>query len=361
MAQSVPQSLPRRDSLRPWRARRSAVLHSNHAVMRSLELFLPYPLPVDRDDHRALETLPGLRRILSRARPERLGPEGLDALLLQTFGVPRQRDWPVAPFTWLSDGGGTDTRFRLRADPVHLRAERDMVMLVDASHLELSSEVADALVDSLNAHFEQDGLRFAAAAPSRWYLSLPLPPDIATSPLSSAAGRNIDPLLPRGGDALTWHRWFNEIQMLFHSHPVNAAREAAGHPTINSVWFWGGGTLPDTVSGAFAGTWGEDPLLRGLAQAANLPWARAPADAGGWLSQASEGRHVMVLGAPPVAPAGTAQHLEHAWFAPLLQALKERRLSTLVLLARTDDDSLRYELAGGDLWKFWRRAPALAH
>ncbi len=329
--------------------------------MRSLELFLPCPLPVDRNDHRALETLPGLRRILSRARPKRVGQGGLDTLLLETFAVARQRDWPVAPFTWLADGGESDARFRLRADPVHLRAERDMVMLVDASHLELSGGAADRLVDTLNAHFEQDGLRFVAPAPSRWYVSLPLPPDIATSPLASAAGRNIDPMLPCGGDALSWHRWFNEIQMLLHSHPVNAAREAAGQPTINSVWFWGGGTLPDTQSGGFAGTWGEDPLLRGLAQAAKLPWTPAPPDAEHWLSQAGEGRHVMVLDAPPVAPVETAQHLEHAWFAPLLQALKERRLSTLVLLARTGEVSLCYELAGGDLWKFWRRAPALLH
>ena len=69
----------------------------------------------------------------------------------------------------------------------------------------------------------------------------------------------------------------------------------------------------------------------------------------------------MVLGAPPVDPVETAYHLERAWFMPLLQALKERRLSTLVLLAPTDDDTLRYELAGGDLWKFWRRAAALTH
>jgi len=327
--------------------------------MLSLELFLPCPLPIDGDDHRALETLPGLRRILSRARPKRFEQIGVDILLFEAFAVERQRDWPVAAFTWLADGGETDTRFRLRADPVHLRAERDIVMLVDASHLELSVEVAATLVASLNAHFEQDGLHFSAPAPSRWYVSLPAPPDIATSPLSSAAGRNIDALLPRGGDALTWHRWFNEIQMLFHSHPVNADREAAGHPAINSVWFWGGGTLPSSVSSGFAGAWGEDPLLHGLGQAAKLAWAPAPPDAEGWLSQASEGRHVMVLDAPRAVSVEAVHHLERAWFAPLLRAVKERRLSTLVLLARTGEDSLRYELTGSDLWKFWRRAPAL--
>ena len=36
----------------------------------------------------------------------------------------------------------------------------------------------------------------------------------------------------------------NEAQMILHTHPVNAEREARGMPAVNSVWLWGGGTLP---------------------------------------------------------------------------------------------------------------------
>ena len=61
-----------------------------------------------------------------------------------------------------------------------------------------------------------DGLRFFAPNPTRWYVAIDWLPEIATSPLRAAAGRNID-VLPKG-PTLTWHRWFNEIQMLFHSH-----------------------------------------------------------------------------------------------------------------------------------------------
>ena len=83
--------------------------------------------------------------------------------------------------------------------------------------------------------------------------------------------------------------------MLFHSHPVNDAREAAGEPTVNSVWFWGGGVLPDALDPVFAGVWGDDPLARGLARASGVAWASLPESAEHWLAQASEGEHVLVL------------------------------------------------------------------
>ena len=69
--------------------------------MRSLLLFLPRFLRADALD----AGVPALRRLLARARETRLVRQDLEAALLQSFGVQRQRDWPVAPFTWLADGG----------------------------------------------------------------------------------------------------------------------------------------------------------------------------------------------------------------------------------------------------------------
>jgi hypothetical protein len=329
--------------------------------MRSLRLFLFSPLPVAAGERGTLAGLPGLARILSRARAACSADRDLESVLLDLFGVQRQRDWPVAPFSWLGDGGETGARYWLRADPVHLRAERDAVLLVDARHFPLDAESASALIDALNAHFESDGLRFFAPSPSRWYIAVDRTPEIATSPLRAAAGRNIDPLLPKGADALTWHRRFNEIQMLFHSHAVNEAREAAGQLTVNSVWFWGGGVLPDAVPGVFAGVWGDDPLARGLALASGASWAPLPKRAEQWLTQASQGEHVLVLDPIPADRGNSLADLEQKWFAPMLGALRERQLSTLTLLVGSDAGTLRFDLSAGDLWKFWRRAPVLAH
>jgi hypothetical protein len=334
-------------------------LDSKHPVMRSLLLFLPRTLRVDADDAVPLDARPAWRRLLSRARATRFARQDLEAALLQSFGVQRQRDWPVAPFTWLADGGSGDQRFWLRADPVHLRAERDALVLVDASRLKLEGAAADSLVDSLNAHFDADELRFHAPAPARWYVSLPQAPDIATCPLPDVVGRSVDPLLPHGKDALTWHRRSNEVQMLLHEHPTNQAREAAGESSINSVWFWGGGTLPKIVHRAFACVWGDDPLARGLALAARLPSAPAPDHARQWLEQATDGEHLLVFDALSAEGAEALRALEESWFAPLLQALKVGQLTRLSLMITSGEDWLRLDVASGDLWKFWRRAPAL--
>jgi len=35
-----------------------------------------------------------------------------------------------------------------------------------------------------------------------------------------------------------WHALMNEIQMLWHDHPVNRAREADGLPVVNAAWPW---------------------------------------------------------------------------------------------------------------------------
>jgi hypothetical protein len=329
--------------------------------MRSLRLFLLSPLPLAADDRGALAGLPGFARILSRARAASMADSDLESALLDSFGVQRQRDWPVAPFSWLGDGGEAGSRYWLRADPVHLRAERDAVLLVDARHFPLEAESAAALIEALNAHFEADGLRFFAPNPTRWYIAVDRVPEIATASLRAATGRNIDPLLPKGADALAWHRWFNEVQMLFHSHPVNEAREAAGEPTVNSVWFWGGGVLPDALDPVFAGVWGDDPLARGLARASGVAWASLPESAEHWLAQASEGEHVLVLNPAPRDRGNPLEYAEQKWFTPLLRALRGRQLSMLSMLIGSGDSVLRFDLGAGDLWKFWRRTPALAH
>jgi hypothetical protein len=325
--------------------------------MRSLQLFLPYPLPFAVHEREALAGLPALTKILSRGHASGLGARPWEAALLESFGVARQRDWPLAPLSWLGEGGEAVEGYWLYADPVHLRAERDALVLLDAHHFAIEPEPARVLVDTLNAHFAPDGLRFFAGNPTRWYVRVDRVPDIATSPLRSATGRSIDALLPHGSEALAWHRRVNEIQMLLHAHAVNDMRESTGQPTVNSVWFWGGGVLPAAAGGCLSSVWGDDPLARGLARAARLPCAALPEGADHWLAQAAAGEHVMLLDLPAAQPREALLAAEQLWFAPLLRALKRRELSALTLVAEDGGTAARFETGAGDVWKFWRRMP----
>jgi len=328
--------------------------------MRSLQLFLPYPVPFAAHKREALSGLPALSKILARGRATALGVRPWETALLEAFGVARQRDWPLAPLSWLGEGGEGAEGYWLHADPVHLRAERDALLLLDARHFALEADPARALVDALNTHFTPGGVRFFAPAPTRWYVRVDRVPNISTWPLRAAAGRSIDALLPYGSEALAWHRMVNELQMLLHAHAVNEMRESAGLPAINSVWFWGGGVLPAVASGRFIGVWGDDPLARGLAHAARLPCAPLPDGADQWLAQSEAGKHVILLALPEVQSREALLAAEQLWFAPLVRALKRRQLSALTLVAEDGGTAARFELRAADLWKFWRRTPLQA-
>ena len=172
-----------------------------------------------------------------------------------------QRDWPVAPYSLLADGGEPERHFWLRADPVHLRLVRDQLVLADSTVFEISRGEAEALVETLNRHFAGE-LLFYPMHPERWYarpahwpanLQAHLLPGIAgridfeTTPLAAARGSGITAHLPTGPAAARFQVLMNEAQMLLHEHPVNLEREARGALPVNSVWFWGGGTIEHRV------------------------------------------------------------------------------------------------------------------
>ena len=181
--------------------------------------------------------LPPLWEKLKDDREDRLlPPEERLARQLQL-----QTPLPVAHFTAALDGLDHGHNW-LRADPVHLQVNMDQLLLVPGSALQISAEDADALTTALNRHFAEDGLQFVAPHPNRWYVRLTHTAAVTHTPLDQVAGQNINDFLPQGADAMRWHQWLNEIQMLLYTHPANDAREQQGLPLIHSVWFWGEGT-----------------------------------------------------------------------------------------------------------------------
>lgn len=322
--------------------------------MSSVDLFIPDLLPAGTAPTAALPRPGALQRLLARARVTRQVADDYTAMLCGAFGVARQRDWPVAPLTLLADGLQPQALYWLRADPVHLRADRADLVLVDSDRVGIAHGDARKLVAALDEYFATEGLRFCAPASQRWYVSVAGSAEIETVPLAAATGKSIRALLPRGAQGRVWHRRFNEAQMLMHAHPVNVEREARGEPAINSVWFWGGGVLPARASPPTGCAWGDDPLARGLARWAGLDVLPLPDDAIPVLAR--PGPHWVMLGPPAGVDAAAAlQELERAWFAPLLAALSQRTLRAVRLHTLHAGQALRFELAPADLWKLWRR------
>jgi hypothetical protein len=317
--------------------------------------------------------LPALTRLLARASAEKHPPVSPEAWLCQAFEVERQQDWPVAPLTLLLDGAEPGESYWLRADPVHLSVARDRIALVESALFDLTHDEAQSLVAALNAHFADRGITFHALAPKRWYAQLAAAPRITTRNVSEAAGKDVQRNLPTGPDALAWHTLFNEAQMLLHAHPVNVAREAVGDPVVNSVWLWGGGAHTSVTGRHFSAVWSDDALAVALAAAAEIEAAALPADAATWRAQSTrvgDGRQSHLLVMAELASAFHYQDadawrsrlaaLEAHWFAPLLAALRERSLERLAIVAPCASACWRFEIAPGDLMRFWRRGQPLS-
>lgn len=337
-----------------------------HCQLLVSDLFWP-----DRDFSEIYRELgaPAMEQLLGKGRRRHTDAESVEAWLCEQFGVERQQDWPVAPYCLLADGGEPGAHQWLRADPVHLRLEGGRLVLADSGAFSISQQEAESLSDSLNAHFSADGLTFYPLRPDRWYLRLEAAPALETTPLPQAAGRSIDALLPRGADSACWRTRLNDIQMLLHGHAVNEERESAGKLPVNSVWPWGGGRLHEGVSAPFNTLWSHDPFAAGLAQAARVAARNLPEGAAEMLrASASEGVALILLdqlrGAAQYGDAHgwreSLARLEHDWFAPLLDALRQQRIGMLSLHALGPEGVLSSEVTRGDLRHFWRRVKPLA-
>src|SRR5216117_1296789 len=260
------------------------------------ELYIPNFFPSEGlprgDGLAAVETL------IARGRRRRRALSSPEAWLFERFGVAKQRDWPVAPYTLLADGGAPERNYWMRADPVHLQVGRDSLGLADSTSFYVSRAESEALVEALNRHFGQRML-FHPLQPARWYVRLQKTPDMQATPVAAARGAALDEKLPSGSDAMRFNALMNEAQMLLHEHPVNAEREARGEPALNSIWFWGGGVIDAERARPFSTVFSDDPLARGLALAAGIPVLALPKDAGSALAAVGDEGHVLAVADAP--------------------------------------------------------------
>lgn len=125
--------------------------------------------------------------------------------------------------------------------PVHWHVGSDQITLVDPAALALGEAESRALFDAVRPSFDAEGWALHWGAPLRWYTRHTALADLPTASLDRAVGRNLDLWMSDAPQARRLRRLQVEAQMLWHQHPVNAAREAAGQLTVNSFWLSGCG------------------------------------------------------------------------------------------------------------------------
>ena len=185
---------------------------------------------------------------------------------------------------------------------------------------------------------------------------------LQTSTPQAASGRNIDIWMPTGAGERAWRKLQNEVQMQWFADELNEARELRGQKPINSLWLWGGGDAAATVAATgYACTFN----LNGWPQA--LSSNNQQLGAASALLAAPGGRALLLLDSLQEPGLNSEwglwlaqmEILERDWFAPLLQALRNKQLRSLSLLLSGQERLLEVTTTATSLRKFWRR-PTLA-
>ncbi|MBL0141198.1 MAG: hypothetical protein IPP91_03830 [Betaproteobacteria bacterium] len=327
-----------------------------------LTLLVPDLLPpADAPDAMKGLRLPRIETWLARGDRAREPGTG-NAWLLRQWGLDSQAS--VAALTLAADGGPRDGLW-LRADPVHQRIDRNALVLHDSSVLALTPAEGDAAVAALNDFFAGDGLEFCAPCPDRWYVRVPPGELPRTVSLDEAVGRNPFGMIPEGGERLKWPSIFSEAQMLLARLPFNTAREAAGRPTLNAVWFWGGGAFPAALPRPFDDVASSDALARSLALASGCPARPLPAGLAQMPARHSGEFLAVVDSLQAPFRRGDAEEwiaaarvLEESWFPDLGEALAA--FGRLRVVLPSERDTVIVDLPPGARWRLFRRTRPLA-
>lgn len=201
--------------------------------------------------------LPGLERLLARLQPAALlGTDEYALNLPHEHLLAALQGWAAA------DGRLPLAAQAARADglvvepgsgwglltPAHWDVGREQIMLRDPAELALAEAESRALFAAAQPLFAELGWALHWAAPLRWYARHASLAELATATLDRVIGRNLDLWLPDRLAGAPVRRLQSEVQMLWHQHPVNAAREARGALAVNSFWLWGTGAAPAAAS-----------------------------------------------------------------------------------------------------------------
>ena len=268
--------------------------------------------------------------------------------------LPTRRPIPVAPIARFAAGHPPLAGQIWLAQCVRLEAGLDRVFMSAASPASFTPEEWREIERGFNQTFGATGQALLDGEGGQAYLTGRLATAIETVDPVRVRGGDIHSALPSGPDAVAVKRLMTEIQMWLHDHPVNMRREKRGIETVNALWIWGGGELPDGgATIALPALYGDDAFLNGVWRLKGGVNAPLPASLAA-LDLTAHEVAVIALDSTPTTGQTHAQAmaaLESDWFAPAVAALRRGQLSRVQVHA---NDRL-FALDRSGLWRLWRR------
>ena len=127
--------------------------------------------------------------------------------------------------------------------PCHWQIGMDQVVMADPTHLNLSDDESQQLLQAMQPFLQEDGLQVTWHSALQWHAQGPMLAQLATASLDRVIGQNVKHWMQTHPATLPLQRLQSEMQMLLYNHPVNNARESRRQHTVNAFWLHGAGTL----------------------------------------------------------------------------------------------------------------------
>lgn len=141
---------------------------------------------------------------------------------------------------------GTVNQQQILLTPCHFYVRLDHVGVTSLKDTALTEQEAHALLASLSddiacwSNWFESTITLQCLDPMHWLLGFDRQDvDLEGCTLALAEGLNVEQYLAQGSKARTWRRVLNQIQMIWHQHPVNLARSRAGLLPVNALWLGG--------------------------------------------------------------------------------------------------------------------------
>lgn len=327
---------------------------------RTLDLVIPGllgPVPESvAQSPAAGQRFSALERLLSRSSSRALPYTDSAGLLAHCLGVDAGM-LAAGPVGFAGADGDPGDAYWFRVDPVHLRADRDRLLVFGPGALDVTPDEVQSVAETCHGLLAEDGMSLRPAG-DHWYLSVPDTPSVRMASIHAVSGHYMDAYLPSGDDARRWNRLLSELQMLLHTLALNEARDARGQFTINGLWPWGGGRWPGTIEAPYDRVYADDDLGRGIGRLAGLPARPLPLR----LSELREqGGRMLVHDTRLLAALSSGDAA--AWLEGVSRAENDRFADLLEGLQRGAFEKVRFLPGGGQvhsltragLRRFWRR------
>lgn len=143
--------------------------------------------------------------------------------------------------------------------------------------------------------------------------------------------------------------------MLLHQSPVNAARVARHQLPINSLWFWGAGTLPSAIAPRWQQVWGTEEIAQGLALHTQTAYLSLPKESHDFLAKLPHGDSLAIITPNSSELSDREQwliNLEKNWFNPLISDLRQRTLENVWIYPCHHKV---FKINATHLWRWWRK------